>query len=143
MKSKTEGKPEDLLCLTACTRLMNAENGASLHPSSHLAGRAQRGQGTDSSKRCLDQKRAGEAMNVTPLLQDSPPLSNKEVLGCLNSRILSVHPKKDNTAQTMALHLPCATIPSPVQLLPACSGSVCFSHSGGSHDSTHYSHPRG
>ena len=58
-------------------------------------------------------------MNVTPLPQDSPLLSNKDVLGCLNSRILSVHPKKD-TAQTMALHLPC--------VLPSVPQSSCYLH---------------
>lgn len=33
-------------------------------------------------------------MNVTPLSQDRPLLSNREVLLCLNSRIFSAHPKR-------------------------------------------------
>lgn len=50
-----------------------------------------------------------ERLWMSPLC---PLLSNKEVLGCLNSRILSVHPGKD-TAQTVALHLPCVLFPRP------------------------------
>lgn len=125
-KPKTARKPW-ALCLTACTRL--------LEPS--RSGQVQWGNSLSREEPESEASRRGSEHFASPLCSLARKSWAAWTRDCFQStqKGLSSHNSSRFTSG--------ATTESPAQRLPACSGSVCFSRSGGSRGSTRCSHPRG
>lgn len=111
VKSKTVRKPWDLFCVTVCTRLLKtAWCLPSLFP---MLGRESAVRIEHRLfKEVPDWEVNKKSYEWHPFTSRHPLAVEYEASGCQNSRILSVHPKKD-IAQTMAPHLPRVLPSSP------------------------------